>query len=101
MTNETIKVFCKSRGIECSTCKYNRNCPDKRGPISQISSEGFYIKTEPLLENINKKPPIGIMSKKLWQEKRIEELKEAILRYIDSNTKVPIEWIEEYNDSIK
>ncbi len=47
------------------------------------------------------KPPLGIMPKDLWQEKRMKAIKEAVGRYFDSNIKIPIEWIIEYNELIK
>lgn len=44
------------------------------------------------------KPPLGVKPKFIWDEERIKELKGAILRYIDSNWPIPLEFVEEYND---
>ena len=48
-----------------------------------------------------KKPPIGIMPKYLWERRRFYDLIETIKRYLDAEKKIPVEWIEEYNNSIK
>lgn len=45
-----------------------------------------------------KKPPLGIMPRRLWINKRISELSDAIKRYLESGTQIPDEWIKEYND---
>jgi len=61
------------------------------------------------MENINfanlpqtpaPKPPLGIMPAKLFYSERIEELKQAIYRRLESNMVVPIEWAEEYNELV-
>lgn len=49
----------------------------------------------------NKKPPIGLMPRKLFIEGRIQDIKDAIQRYSESNKEIPTEWTEEYNDLIK
>ena len=41
------------------------------------------------------KPPIGIEPKRIWQEKRLQELLKAIQRYKDAMIAVPHEWNEE------
>lgn len=43
------------------------------------------------------KPPLGVMPNWLHNERRAEDLKAAINRYIDANCEIPTEWIEEYN----
>ena len=48
-------------------------------------------------ERFRKKPPLGIEPHKVWIENRITDIWKAIERYISTNTKIPIEWIEEYN----
>lgn len=47
------------------------------------------------------KPPLGIVPRKIWEDKRLEEIKSAILRYIDSRHAIPLEWVEEYNELIE
>ena len=47
-----------------------------------------------------KKPPIGLTPKWVIDEKRLKEVRAAIVRYYDAKLKIPIEWIEEYNDLI-
>lgn len=43
-----------------------------------------------------KKPPLGLMPKKLWEQLRIQEIVEAIERYANENMPIPAEWIKEY-----
>ena len=50
------------------------------------------------------KPPIGLRPKWVSDKERLNEVRSAIVRYYDAELKIPIEWIEEYNqliDSIK
>lgn len=47
------------------------------------------------------KPPLGIVPKFIWKEQRLMKLREAIDRYLDANQRVPIEWIEEYNELLE
>ncbi|MCY8692645.1 hypothetical protein MOD48_14980 [Bacillus spizizenii] len=46
-------------------------------------------------------PPLGVIPKSLHDERRAEDLKAAINRYIDANREIPAEWIEEYNLLVK
>lgn len=41
------------------------------------------------------KPPLGVMPKKLWEEKRAKDLCEAIQRYLDNGRVIPKEWVDE------
>jgi len=54
-------------------------------------------------DNIKKveKPPIGLMPKYLHDAKRLMEIRKAIIRYHNAEMKIPIKWIEEYNELIK
>ena len=47
------------------------------------------------------KPPIGLMPRKFWDEKRLNEVSSAIARYINACRPVPPEWIEEYNELVE
>lgn len=47
------------------------------------------------------KPPLGVMPKCIWDDKRFNMIALAIKRYLKSNCKIPIEWVEEYNSLIK
>jgi hypothetical protein len=40
--------------------------------------------------------PIGIMPERIWKLHRIEDLRQAIKRYIDAELTVPEEWVEEW-----
>mgnify|MGYP001403173461 CR=1 FL=1 len=47
------------------------------------------------------KPPIGLKPRYIHDAQRHREVKEAMLRYIDDDRMVPIEWWEEYNYFLK
>lgn len=49
----------------------------------------------------NERPPIGIMPRYIWEEKRIDDIREAINRYSEKALPIPSQWIEEYNDLVK
>jgi phage gp29-like protein len=50
-------------------------------------------------------PPLGVMPKWLWLEQvnndRLEALNAAIMRCLDKGVKIPLEWVEEYNELSK
>jgi hypothetical protein len=73
---------CKGRSFNCPGCKDKDECVE-------------YVN-----ENVKPKPPLGIMPRHIWNMKRIENLNDAINRYYEFGLKIPIEWIEEYNDLI-
>ena len=50
--------------------------------------------------NRTEKPPLGIIPRHLHIEKRIDEIKFAIERYIAQKIPIPIEWFEEYNELV-
>lgn len=47
-----------------------------------------------------KKPPLGIMPRWIWERKRCREIAEAIDRYTYAEKPIPAEWIEEYNELV-
>lgn len=47
------------------------------------------------------KPPIGVMPKHIWDERRLSDLCQAITRYCNADLVIDIEWIKEYNELIK
>ncbi|MCG7345336.1 hypothetical protein MHZ92_14445 [Sporosarcina sp. ACRSL] len=47
------------------------------------------------------RPPIGVMPRMIWDEKREDDLARAIERYIADRRQVPPEWITEYNELIE
>jgi len=51
-------------------------------------------------KNIITKPPIGLTPKHIKDTERLTDICDAIVRYIDKKMKLPIEWIEEYNELI-
>jgi hypothetical protein len=50
---------------------------------------------------MNKKLPIGIMPRQIHDESRLYDLASAIYRYLAVERKIPIAWIEEYNELIE
>lgn len=48
-----------------------------------------------------KKPPLGIEPHKFWVETRINDIINAMDRYIQSDCTIPIEWVNEYNTLTK
>ena len=48
----------------------------------------------------NTRPPIGLVPKSIRKQERFLEVCEAITRYYNTGMKIPIEWVEEYNDLI-
>jgi len=45
-----------------------------------------------------KKPPIGIMPRYIWEEKRASEVAAAIIRCAEAAHPILIEWVEEHNE---
>ena len=41
------------------------------------------------------KPPLGLMPVQIWTEHRLQDINEAIERYMDANEEIPQEWINE------
>lgn len=48
-----------------------------------------------------KKPPIGLIPKKIVDERRMKEVVRAIASYFDQGLKIPLEWISEYNELLE
>ena len=46
------------------------------------------------------KPPLGIMPRKLWDEKRMVDLVDASRRYKKAGMDIPTEWQEEYAELV-
>ena len=46
------------------------------------------------------KPPIGLRPKWVSDKERLNEVRDAIVRYYDAELKIPVEWIKEYNELI-
>ena len=47
------------------------------------------------------KLPLGVIPKNMWKKQRLKELRDVIDRYLEANQRVPIEWIEEYNELLE
>ena len=46
-------------------------------------------------------PPLGVMPRFVADERRLEELKEAMIRFISANWPISVEWLTEYNEIIE
>lgn len=42
--------------------------------------------------------PIGLVPRFVRDDERRDEIKSAIIRYLDADVRVPAEWIAEYNE---
>ena len=78
-------------------------------PVEIINKESYIreIPDVPKIERMKlnegvdekiKRPPLGLVPKFIIDEKRLNEIKKAIDRYMDENYKIPLKWIEEYNE---
>jgi hypothetical protein len=45
-----------------------------------------------------KKPPLGVMPRKIWEQDRQLDLLAAMQRYVEEDVKIPADWIDELND---
>jgi hypothetical protein len=48
----------------------------------------------------NGKPPLGLVPKRFRRQERFIEVCEAVSRYWHAGKKIPVKWIEEYNELI-
>jgi hypothetical protein len=44
------------------------------------------------------KPPIGLVPKYIWEQQRVVDICEAMLRYAKNGRKLPAEWIIELEE---
>ena len=47
------------------------------------------------------KPPLGLMPKTINDEIRFNAVKEVIQRYMNKNCEIKLEWVKEYNETVK
>lgn len=47
-----------------------------------------------------RKPPIGLKPKYIWEQERLGEICDAVIRYYNEGLQIPIAWIEEYNELV-
>lgn len=84
---------------DCCTCYYD----DKESVLGDICMEcataetAINWKPKEVENEVSIKPPIGLIPRNIFYEKRLEAIKSAMHRYIMASLKIPIEWIEEYN----
>jgi hypothetical protein len=44
------------------------------------------------------KPPLGIMPRKIWDDRRYFDLVDAINRYVEAKIDPPQEWLDEFSE---
>lgn len=47
------------------------------------------------------RPPLGITPRYIHDERRLLEIREALIRYYVDFRPIPVAWIEEYNELLK
>lgn len=70
-------------------------------PPSKVTSEQRQHGKRLLLSEVYgaaSKPPLGIKPRNLHDEERANALDEAIVRYLNEDLPVPIEWVQEFNE---
>jgi hypothetical protein len=67
--------------------------------MSQITPEEME-QTKVEMINKAKKPPIGIVPRRIFEEHRASEIAMAVERYTSHAHPIPIEWVEEYNEIV-
>jgi hypothetical protein len=92
-TNNWYKLHSK---FEVEESKYNPNCYIVTNG-KDLGSVIFQSDCEVIIE----KPPLGLIPKHVHQEIRLNNIKEAIQRYMETNKTIDIRWVEEYNELIK
>lgn len=48
-----------------------------------------------------RKPPLGLKPRNIFEEERIHEIFQAMMRYRQSHQEIPEEWIAEFNDLMR
>ena len=52
-------------------------------------------------ETRKERSPLGLAPRNIVERARLNDIKNAVIRYFLENKEVPTEWIEEYNDLVK
>ena len=60
-----------------------------------------YVGGVEFVKSKRKKPPLGVKPRKLFIEERLNNLSEAISKYLKEYRDCPQNWIDEYNDLVK
>lgn len=80
-------IYCTNTG--CIFKTYNGRC---------MFSNASSCSCEYRPREASKKPPLGVVSRDIWDRKRQEKLAAAMKRYLEAGEKIPSEWIAEYNE---
>ena len=48
------------------------------------------------MEEMEEKPPLGLIPYDIWREQRMQDIRQAMGRYAGANMDIPKEWVDEY-----
>lgn len=48
----------------------------------------------------SKIPPLGVMPREIWEEKRLDDLRAAICRFLEADWPIPEEIVSEFNEYV-
>jgi len=68
------------------------------GQVIEEVGKCFEEEMEPAAIGHYKKPPLGVMPRYIWDEKRRTDIGEAIVRHIEAGAQLPAEWVIEWNE---
>lgn len=90
--------FCKqTRACEIPFCELTwKNIDDTGKVLPECPIEA--IDESELVPDGNKKPPLGIMPRAIWEEKRKKDIIDAMKRYMNEGAHIPLDWINELHD---
>jgi len=76
-----------------------------RGKNGRSSQSGFVVLVEGPFENSVQRPPLGLKPREVHESQvranRFKEVCGAISRYYNNGSKIPISWVEEYNELVE
>ena len=75
------------------TCGNNRDYFEKH-EYDKLNLQSIIQKPEPELV----KPPLGLVPRRIHNENRVSDIKQAVNRMFDADSCVDVAWIEEYNE---
>lgn len=76
-------------------CSRRRHCDFKNEENMRLARDGDKCG---FLYTPVTKPALGVMTRELWNRQRQKDLEDAMARYLEAGMKIPVEWIEEYNE---
>ena len=91
------RFYCQTNSYEAPYCELTRKCVnDMKKVLPECPIKTIEESTSKPVEN--KKPPLGIMPRTIWEEKRKKDIVDAMKRYVDEGAHIPLDWINELYD---